>query len=150
MNVHGIKFVHYTLPKGRRAVIYRLVCGTSYPVVSVAGLCRFGDSVNFSDHKTALMWRNHHRAGAATERILYLFEPKYHGKPNHNPEDYVLDRSNCQLVTSPEATPTQEDRTIVPTSPSTVDKLWRKDLSHSDFRPWFAPEWPGRLLGVHR
>lgn len=62
MNVCGIKFVHYVFPKGRSVVIRYQVCDAPCLAVSVAGLCRFGYNVNFSYHKTTLLWRDHHEA----------------------------------------------------------------------------------------
>lgn len=85
MNVYGIKFVRYASPKDRWVVMRYLVWDAPYQIVSVAGLCSFGHSMNFRYHKTALMWRNHHGAGVATYRGT-----KYHGEPNHIPEDCSL------------------------------------------------------------
>lgn len=72
MNACGIKFVHHTFPKGRWMVIrYLVVCDAPDPVVSVAGLCRLGYSVDFSHLTTTLMWRSHHRADV-TRRFAAL------------------------------------------------------------------------------
>ena len=52
MNVYGYMYVHYTFPKGRWMLVHYYVCDAPYPAISVAGLCKYGYSVNFDYRRT--------------------------------------------------------------------------------------------------
>lgn len=79
MNVYGSKRAHHTFAKGRRMIIRYLVCDTPYPVVSIAGLCRYGRS--FDHRRTTLLWRGHRRADATTTHRLYNLGAKSRSRP---------------------------------------------------------------------